>query len=99
MIARCTKCENFLFWDEKEIKKQILFKPSCHCGGVVELMTSSGCLKGHHPHYSAKTFFTETNAEPYFFAYKNAKGEFFVYYNDKMVAVKDPIPFTKPPKV
>lgn len=95
MTARCIVCNNFLFWDEKEIKKQPAFRIKCTCGGDGEVMVSSGCLKGHHPTYSGKTFFADSNADPYFYAYKNARGEFYVYYQDKMVKVENPVGFIK----
>jgi hypothetical protein len=56
-------------------------------------MTSSGCLSGHHPTYSSKTFLARDNSDPYFYAYKNAKDEYYVYYEDKMVKVENPVPF------
>jgi hypothetical protein len=46
MTARCIACNNFLFWDEKEIKKQPGFRPKCNCGGAADVMVSSGLLRG-----------------------------------------------------
>lgn len=94
MTARCTICDNYLFFSDKEMEDNP--KPKCSCGGAIDIMVSSGSLSGEHPHYPAKTFFTDITAEPYFYAYKNSKGKYFVYLNDKMVAVKNPKLFTRP---
>jgi hypothetical protein len=95
MTARCIACNNFLFWDEKEIKKQPGFRPKCNCGGAADVMVSSGLLRGQHPYYPEKTFYSEGGADPYFYAYKNNKGECFVYYQDKVVKVENPVLLSK----